>query len=83
LREKYATRDWDDRVDLLNNIARIGEDPRVAELDASTTPGGPSSTSGTSCSTKHALRLNDLPQNRRIAEVFHRNAVHVFRINAS
>jgi hypothetical protein len=33
--------------------------------------------------TKLALRLNDLPQKRRISDVFHRNTVHVFRIDAS
>jgi hypothetical protein len=81
-REKYATRDWDDRVDLLNNAARIGNNPRVDELARRYNARWILFDERDYLLTKHALQLESLRRNGNISEVFQRGPVHVFRINS-
>jgi hypothetical protein len=80
-REKYATSDWDDRVDLLDGVARIGADPRVSELARKYNARWIFFDERDYLLTRHALDLDSLRQNASLTEVFHRNSVHIFRVN--
>jgi hypothetical protein len=80
-REKYATSDWKNRVYLLANVERIGENPRIAELAHEYNARWIYFDDRNFPLTRHILRLDGLRQNAHISEVFHRNHVHVFRIN--
>ena len=79
-REKYAT---SGRVELLDNVARIGEDPRVAELARKYNAGWIFFDERYYPLTRHALDRDALRQNEHISEVFRRGPVHVYRINSS
>jgi hypothetical protein len=82
-REKYATRDWQDRNHLLNNIARIGQDRHVSDLARRYNAKWIFLDERGSLLTKHVLQLETLRRNRRISEVFHRGPAHVFSIRPS
>jgi hypothetical protein len=82
-REKYATRDWDDRQRVLNSIARVGEDRRVTDLARRYNAKWIFLDERESLLTKHVLQLETLRRNGRISEVFHRGPVHVFSIRPS
>jgi hypothetical protein len=82
-REKYATRDWDNRQRVLENIARIGEDQHVTELARKYNARWIFFDDRLYPLADHVLQLESLRQNPRISEVFRRGPVHVFSIRPS
>jgi hypothetical protein len=82
-REKYATRDWDDRQRVLENIARIGEDRHVTDLVRRYHARWIFFDERLFLLADHVLKLGSLRQNPRISEVFRRGPVHVFSIRPS
>jgi hypothetical protein len=82
-REKYATEDWTDRVDLLKNTARIGNDPQIAELARRYNARWIFFDERDYLLTEHALELDALRENGSLTEVFHRGPVHIFSIDSS
>jgi len=80
-REKYATSDWKNRTYLLTNVERVGENRRVDELVDKYNARWVYFDDRNFPLTRHVLRLGGLRQSAHISEVFHRNHVHVFRID--
>jgi uncharacterized protein DUF6541 len=81
-REKYATTDWMNRTYLLANVERVGENPRVDELVDKYNARWVYFDDRNFPLTRHVLRLDGLRKSAHISEVFHRNHVHVFRVDA-
>jgi Family of unknown function (DUF6541) len=78
-----VSRDWNDRRYVVRHIHELGQDARVEQLvrdyqarwiyfDERTFP-----------VARHELKIDEIRGNPRIHEVFHRNTVHVFKINAA
>jgi hypothetical protein len=82
-REKYATRDWDNRQRVLDNIARFGEDRYVTDLVRRYNARWIFYDDRPYLLADHVLKLESLRQNPRISEVFSRGPVHVFSIQPS
>jgi hypothetical protein len=82
-REKYATRDWDNRQRVLKNIAHIGEDQHVTDLARRYNARWIFLDHRLFLLTNHVLQLQSLRQNPRISEVFRRGPIHVFSVRPS
>jgi uncharacterized membrane protein len=82
-RERYATRDWEDRNRLLHNVARVGEERRMTDLARRYNARWIFLDERNFLLTKHVLQLETLHRNGRISEVFHRGPVHVLSIRPS
>jgi len=78
--EKYATSDWKNRTYLLTNVERVGQNRRVDELVDKYNARWVYFDDRNFPLTRHVLRLDGLRQSAHMSQVFHRNHVHVFRI---
>jgi hypothetical protein len=67
----------------LENVARVGEDPRVGDLVRKYNAKWIFFDERDYLLTQHSLKLAALRLNRNLTEVFHRGAVHIFSINLS
>jgi hypothetical protein len=76
-----ASQDWDDRNYLVRHIEQVGENPRVDQLARKNRSRWIYFDERTFPLERHDLKIDAIRGNPRISEVFHRNAVHVFRID--